>query len=79
MKTPPTFTEADARAMLEDAYAHTLDYDADTRTFVCTIQLERVSTVVTGTGPRMQDAVWAAVQAVLACCQRGANEGPTRS
>jgi hypothetical protein len=70
MTTPPTFTEEDARTMLDDAYAHTLDYNADTRQYVCTIQLERSSPAAAGSGPRMQDAVWAAVQAVLGAARR---------
>ena len=70
MSAPPTFTEEDARTMLDDAYAHTLDYDADARTFVCTIQIERSGAVGTGTGPRMQDAAWAAVLAALDATRR---------
>ncbi len=70
MSTPGTFTEDDARTMLEIAYAHTLDYDVDTRTYTCTIQIERLSSPVVGSGPRMQDAVWAAVQAVIEAAGR---------
>ena len=65
MTTPPTFTEADARTMLENAHAHTLAYDAATQQYTCTIQIERSSPVVTGTGPRIQDAVWQAVIAAV--------------
>ena len=61
--TPPTFTEEDARTMLELAYAHTLVFDADRQQYACTIQVEPWMPVVAGAGPRVQDAVWAAVVA----------------
>ena len=62
-RTPPMFTEEDARVMLDIAAAHTLDFNPDTQQYDCTIQLDPWSPVVSGAGPRMQDAVWAAVVA----------------
>ncbi len=85
MTTPPTFTEEDARVMLDIAAAHTLVFNAAAQQYECTIQIDPWSPVVSGVGPRMQDAVWSAVQAVLQATNKGptrrqrqANKGPTR-
>jgi hypothetical protein len=63
MQTPTTFTERDARTMLAVATAHTLSFNPATQQYECTIQIEPCSPVVTGSGRRVVDAVWAAVVA----------------
>jgi uncharacterized protein YcgI (DUF1989 family) len=70
MKTPTTFTEQDARTMLDLAEVHTLSFNPATQQYVCTIQIDRWSPVVVGTGPRMQDAVWAACIAATDAAMR---------
>jgi hypothetical protein len=66
MQTPTTFTEQDARTMLELAEAHTLSFNPATQQYTCTIQIEPWSPVVSGTGRRLVDAVWAAIVAATA-------------
>jgi hypothetical protein len=70
MKTPTTFTEQDARTMLDVAAVHTLSFNPATQQYTCTIQIELWSPVVTGTGPRMLDAVWAACVAATDAATR---------
>jgi hypothetical protein len=71
MVTPSTFTEQDARTMLELADMQTLSFNPVTQQYTCALQIDRWSPVVVGVGSRLVDAVWAAVLAATEAASHG--------